>query len=1006
MGRDRKSSLSFVGLSSKPKEDPLPPVDVHLVGLLNLGNSCFYNTILQSLSGTLPLHSIIESPPANSPALASISPYSPTYDAAVQPLSPLPISQALINILEKLEPDPNLVEKRVRPKTFNPKALLRELSRKYEDYAQATQQDAHEVLRHLIDSVMMEEVDLIKKILQQPPKHRGSLTKRRGTIRPAGAHPPPPERPEPPTSSGEMHVLTEEPEDAADDDDDEEGVADDEEEDEEEGEGGESEGGDRSEVESESSSSNSDTSDEENEEKRQKREFEKKRRRTHMRPFIDQVFGGKLASVVICEECKNVSLTREDFMDLSLSLKEDPAKLRKRDRIRKSLQAGFFSKKSSTDQSSKGSSSGTSSPVLNSSSSFIRRETTSLSEAEASTSNSEFESSNDEGPTPPPGGTRSRRNTIDPGMLREPATKPLWASTNGSNGSGSTAASRDASPLGRAFSVISSSRGGRRKKPKIPKPSAEQLDYIRKVLAEVPGPAPTPLPSQLRVAVPPGTKSDSSVSAATASLNQLKLQSSQDQQTDLYVCLQQFTAVETLDHENSFACRNCWKLLNPDLVQRRHEEKEARRRARSEKAAALANGQAEVPSPTVNGTLTATSGEGTTAKPTPVGGSPGTGPTSSPPMPMKNVPSILATSPDDATPRTSNPLAILRSSTNASATKSNPSLISSESGATTDSSTDDEASAQLADVEDDDLGGNMSDASAEIAGVADAPPRAPLTEENIQALAPKSSASLASSKTQNSSLASGAAPSGASLSTRLSEATKSSNIFRRVGAAPPRKERHILRRAHKRYLISAHDLPPVLVIHFKRFMQTSKAPLFGQSFTNLKKRDDDLTFPLELDLTPFLTPAEKPPRSTSASAKVSSSEQRRARSRTIGSSSAVSSSSPSRPMPPASYRLYAVVVHIGSLAGGHYVNYVLSNRYTEKGGKPALIKEEAEGEKEKEKEKTKTGIPENQPRRWFYCSDDEVRVCSVDEVMRSKAYMLFYEKVDKSTTIVAPKSRM
>lgn len=45
-------------------------------------------------------------------------------------------------------------------RAFNPKSLLRQLSLKHDEYAEATQQDSHECLRHLIDGVMMEEQDV------------------------------------------------------------------------------------------------------------------------------------------------------------------------------------------------------------------------------------------------------------------------------------------------------------------------------------------------------------------------------------------------------------------------------------------------------------------------------------------------------------------------------------------------------------------------------------------------------------------------------------------------------------------------------------------------------------------------------------------------------------------------------------------------------------------------------------------------------------------------------
>ena len=49
----------------------------------------------------------------------------------------------------------------------------------------------------------------------------------------------------------------------------------------------------------------------------------------------DMLFGGRLASILVCQKCKNVSHTYEDFNDLSLSIKaEDYARERKRDRLK------------------------------------------------------------------------------------------------------------------------------------------------------------------------------------------------------------------------------------------------------------------------------------------------------------------------------------------------------------------------------------------------------------------------------------------------------------------------------------------------------------------------------------------------------------------------------------------------------------------------------------------------------------------------------------------------
>lgn len=112
-----------------------------------------------------PLSDIIARPPATSPALLALSPASESYNPDPEALlSPMPITQALITLLKNLDVSGDVSRGQ---KVFNPKTLLRHLSLKHEEYAQATQQDAHEVLRHLIDGVMMEEVDVSPEVLSR-----------------------------------------------------------------------------------------------------------------------------------------------------------------------------------------------------------------------------------------------------------------------------------------------------------------------------------------------------------------------------------------------------------------------------------------------------------------------------------------------------------------------------------------------------------------------------------------------------------------------------------------------------------------------------------------------------------------------------------------------------------------------------------------------------------------------------------------------------------------------
>jgi len=103
----------------------------------------------------------------------------------------------------------------------------------------------------------------------------------------------------------------------------------------------------------------------------------------------------------------------------------------------------------------------------------------------------------------------------------------------------------------------------------------------------------------------------------------------------------------------------------------------------------------------------------------------------------------------------------------------------------------------------------------------------------------------------------------------------------------------IMRSAYKRYLIAVP--PPVLVIHLKRFQQTTKTPLISFSH-GLKKLEDYVSFPEYLDLSPFLAPrkedyglGKKKGSKDKESRKVKAKEER------------------------CMYRLYAVVVHIGNM---------------------------------------------------------------------------------------------
>jgi ubiquitin C-terminal hydrolase len=62
------------------------------------------------------------------------------------------------------------------------------------------------------------------------------------------------------------------------------------------------------------------------------------------------------------------------------------------------------------------------------------------------------------------------------------------------------------------------------------------------------------------------------------------------------------------------------------------------------------------------------------------------------------------------------------------------------------------------------------------------------------------------------------------------------------------------------------------------------------------------------------------------------------------------------------YSLYAIVVHSGSMGGGHYIAY---------------MKHEINGKD-----------------RWFYASDSYVKEVDQKDALRAQAYMLFYRRIN------------
>ncbi|KAF9110675.1 Ubiquitin carboxyl-terminal hydrolase 16 [Mortierella sp. AM989] len=238
------------------------------------------------------------------------------------------------------------------------------------------------------------------------------------------------------------------------------------------------------------------------------------------------------------------------------------------------------------------------------------------------------------------------------------------------------------------------------------------------------------------------------------------------------------------------------------------------------------------------------------------------------------------------------------------------------------------------------------------------------------------------------------------------------------------ESKYILRKAYKRYLISS--LPPTLVLHLKRFEQSSSR------FGLMRKIEDHVDIPSEIDMSPYCIPNSE---------LVDEGAEGLDKDEEVKTLDVVESQSDEKISK--RYRLYGATVHQGSLASGHYTNYVLSSKVelpppvvnnekpsslypsiptpnsgdlpdmslaeiqaaeqSKKKGKkgkkntaasprapaPALeVKPDVEKQESVESEPKE---PEDS-RQWIHCSDTNVRLASLQEVLASRPYLVYYER--------------
>ncbi|KAJ7669344.1 hypothetical protein DFH06DRAFT_1084066 [Mycena polygramma] len=927
----------------------LPP------GLFNHGNTCFMNSVLQGLIATRLLSELVHFAPIppstqahsatllasrRSPQLTNGHDLAGEYEQKW--VNTMPIGDMFLSVLNRAW---EAQYKRKR-ENISPKPILAALGKKYDQYLDFAQQDAHEFLRILLDAMSMEELDVIKKAHPPPPK------KRRRTS--ASHVPPPPDAP----------------------------IA-----------------------------------------------------------LADMIFGGKLASILVCQKCKHVSHTYEDFNDLSLSIKQEDYDRgpKKRDRF-KSLAKRLSTAASQavslgTDALQQPRASSVPPPTpreepdpfgdltaaVTGAEDPRRRSLDVVAEAAQEPPITPDEKRVEFAEQPKVEKEKKEKKKDDDGWAKIGRRLSLGLGTKGSKdrerkGRSADRASRDLSYAGLTSEtppsaasdqgpeirlsrtsgsternnegdstpsrppsvsavrvppiIIASPRPvlphnntiTRSKSPKPPKPSAGETAYLRQILADV----------------------------STSSDVWLKLGGGLP---GVEECLRMFTAVEVMDGDNMVGCRRCWKIANGEYVPRVRQPDEDYCNGVDEDSEDSGDAQSPAisihvespPHPHHRPTLpTSLSSPMVTTMYSLSTSMQGTESASSLPLvtpPSSSSDSALARSQfgddtDTITPPSSassvQSLPLSQEAETPPATK--VTIVPPTPNSTAFESTEAERRSSLTSI----LEGKTLPPTPPLNGSGNAHP------PDVYALHPPRVHHQRHLSDESTDGSSGDESDASATSVRLSSAAISEDArsdaeggaSSKPRAKPKAKQPKpvIMRPAYKRYLIAVP--PPVLVIHLKRFQQMSKTMI---SFSNgFKKLDDYVTFPETLDLTPFLAPKKED----------------------YGLRSKKGMGVGKGKRPPAErcmYRLYAVVVHIGNMLGGHYISYValptssdIPNTPNPPVGAPTTPASPPTSPMGDAVAETATG---KQERQWAYISDTIVRLTTLEEVLKAKAYICMYERV-------------
>ncbi|XP_030742595.2 ubiquitin carboxyl-terminal hydrolase 45 [Echinops telfairi] len=225
-------------------------------GITNLGNTCFFNAVMQNLAQTYILTELMNEIKENGTKLKIF----PSLDCQLDPLmvelsSPGPLTSALFLFLHTM--------KETERGPLSPKVLFSQLCQKAPRFKGCQQQDSQELLHYLLDAVRIEETKRIQASILKAFNNPTTKTADDETRKKVKAY-------------GKEGVKMN---------------------------------------------------------------------------FIDRIFIGELTSTVMCEECANISMTSDSFIDISLPIIEE--------RVSKHVLLGRMSKSRSSQEPDRGQNSGT-----------------------------------------------------------------------------------------------------------------------------------------------------------------------------------------------------------------------------------------------------------------------------------------------------------------------------------------------------------------------------------------------------------------------------------------------------------------------------------------------------------------------------------------------------------------------------------------------------------------------------------------------------------------------